>query len=160
MYLASLSISCWSSRANSLSLSCCWHCCSILFCSSSSPVSRLPNSPLKGHCHELDIFITVNKFFLHGFLCMHWLFSRPFTSFSLRLTIINVLLASLKLLTNFENSYGNPPQNSLLCDWSKFSSAHLLLAAGKINLSQKVSGMILQNHRRLPVSIFSFKIAA
>jgi hypothetical protein len=30
----------------------------------------------------------------------------------------------------------------------------------RINLSQAASGMILQNHRRLPVEIFSVKIAA
>jgi hypothetical protein len=29
----------------------------------------------------------------------------------------------------------------------------------RINLSQLASGMILQNHRQVPVSIFSFKIA-
>jgi hypothetical protein len=44
-----------------------------------------------------------------------------------------------------------------------FSSADLSLAAGKcakINLSQVASGLILQNHMHLPVSIFSVKIAA
>ncbi len=30
----------------------------------------------------------------------------------------------------------------------------------RINMSQAASGMILQNHRRLPVSILSVKIAA
>jgi hypothetical protein len=30
----------------------------------------------------------------------------------------------------------------------------------RINLSQAASGMIIQNHRRLPVSIFSVEIAA
>ncbi len=30
----------------------------------------------------------------------------------------------------------------------------------RLNLSQAASGMILPNHRRLPVSIFSVKIAA
>jgi hypothetical protein len=39
-----------------------------------------------------------------------------------------------------------------------FSSADLSLATGK--MSQAASGMILQNHRRLPVTIFSIKIAA
>jgi hypothetical protein len=43
-----------------------------------------------------------------------------------------------------------------------FSSADLSLAVGKnfarINLSQAASGMILQNHRWLPVSIFCVKI--
>jgi hypothetical protein len=38
-----------------------------------------------------------------------------------------------------------------------FSSADLSLAAGKM---QEASGMILQMHGRLPVSIFSVKIAA
>jgi hypothetical protein len=45
-----------------------------------------------------------------------------------------------------------------------FSSADLSLAAGKkcakSILSQAAFGMILQNRRRLPVSIFSVKIAA
>jgi hypothetical protein len=44
-----------------------------------------------------------------------------------------------------------------------FSSVDSVLAAGKmprINLSQAASGMILQNLRRLPVSIFNVKIAA
>jgi hypothetical protein len=53
--------------------------------------------------------------------------------------------------------------NSLLCDWSMFSSVHLSLDTGKIRknyLFQAASCMILQNHRRLPVSIFSVKIVA
>ncbi len=46
-----------------------------------------------------------------------------------------------------------------------FSSGDLSLDAGKmrkiyLNLAQAASGMILRNHRRLPVSIFSVKIAA
>jgi hypothetical protein len=36
-------------------------------------------------------------------------------------TIVDFLFASLKLLTNFENAYWNPPQNFLLCDRSMFS---------------------------------------
>ncbi len=56
-------------------------------------------------------------------------------------TVINFLFASLKLLTNFENAYWNPPQSSLLCDWSMFSSSHLSLAA-RINVSPAASGMI------------------
>ncbi len=42
------------------------------------------------------------------------------------------LFASLKLLPNFENAYGNPPQNFLLCDWSMFSSADLSLDVRKM----------------------------
>jgi hypothetical protein len=45
------------------------------------------------------------------------------------------------------------PFTSLLCDWSMFSRAHLSVAARKINLSQAASGMIFQQHKRLPVSI-------
>ncbi len=54
------------------------------------------------------------------------------TSLSLPYTITNFLFASLKLLTNFENAYWNPPRNSSLCDWSMFSSASLSFAAGKL----------------------------
>jgi hypothetical protein len=63
--------------------------------------------------------------------------SRSFNSFSLPYTNTYFCFASLKLLTNFEIAYCNPPQVSLLCDWSMFSD--LSLAAGKcerINLSQ------------------------
>jgi hypothetical protein len=67
--------------------------------------------------------------------------------------MVNFLFASLKLL---ENVYWNPPQNFLLCDWPMFSSAKY---AG-INLSQAASFMIIQNHGRLRISIFSVKIAA
>ena len=38
--------------------------------------------------------------------------------------------------------------------------AALQYLCARINLSQAASGMILQIHRRLPVSIFSVKIAA
>jgi hypothetical protein len=64
--------------------------------------------------------------------------------------ILTFYCAFLKLLTNFKKRLLNPSQNSLLCDWSMFYSADLSLAAG----------MNLQNRRRLPVSIFSVKIAA
>ncbi len=49
--------------------------------------------------------------------------------------------------------------NSLLCDWSMFSSAHLSLDTGKIRKNYLVSGGFLYdftNHRRL----FSVKIVA
>ncbi len=57
---------------------------------------------------------------------------KVFQKLSLPYTIIKFLFSSLKLLTNFENAYWNPPQNFFLCDWSMFSSADLLLAAGKM----------------------------
>jgi hypothetical protein len=106
-----------------------------------------------------DGYFWRSKHFNQYFLCIRWWFSRSFKSFSLPYPIINFVFASLKLLTNFENACWNPPQYSLLCDWSMFSSTDLSLAEVKCarnNLSQAASGMILQNHRRLPVS----KIAA
>ncbi len=60
--------------------------------------------------------------FYQYFLCKrHW-FSITFKSFSLPYTIIKFLVDSLKQLTNSENAYLNPPQNSLLSDCSMFSS--------------------------------------
>jgi hypothetical protein len=58
-------------------------------------------------------------------------FSRSFKSFSLPYAIISFLFSPLKS-HNFENAYRNPPQNSLLCDWSMFFSADLSLAAGEM----------------------------
>ncbi len=79
----------------------------------------------------MDIFLT-SKHFTKYFLCMRWWFSRSFKSCSLPYTVINFLSASLKLLNNFDNAYWNPPQNSLLCGWSLFSSSDLSLAARKM----------------------------
>ncbi len=79
-----------------------------------------------------------SKHFNKFFLCMRWWFSRSFNKFSLPEQFINFLFTSLKFLTNFKNAYWNPPQKSLLCDWSMFYIADLSLAAGKctrINLS-------------------------
>ncbi len=56
----------------------------------------------------------INQFFL----CMRKWFSMSFKSFPIPYTIINFLFASLRLRTNSENAHWNPPQNSLLCDWS------------------------------------------
>ncbi len=79
---------------------------------------------------------------------------KSFKCFSLCYTIINFLFASLKLLTNSENSYCNPPQNSLLCDVVDVSSIDPSLAAGKMcqNLLDPGSfGKILQDLIRHPV---------
>jgi hypothetical protein len=43
---------------------------------------------------------------------------------------------------------------------SFFVIGDLSLAAGRINLSPAAFGIVLQNHKRLLVSIFSVKIAA
>ncbi len=63
------------------------------------------------------------------------LFPRSFPSFLSCYININFLIASMKLLTNFENAYRNPPHNSLQCDWSKFTG--LLLAVVKMRQSYK-----------------------
>jgi hypothetical protein len=64
-------------------------------------------------------------------------FQKLFTS----LYNINFSIASLKKLpTDFENACQNPPHNSLLSDWSIFSSVDPSLAAGKIDKNQPVTG--------------------
>ncbi len=114
---------------------------------------------LYGQCHVLDISLR-SKNFNEYFLCMRWSFSRPFKSFSLPYTIINFLFASLKLLTNFENAYWNLLRIlfSLIGRCSLLPISHWL--QGKCTRINAASGTILQNHRRLPVSIFNVKIAA
>ncbi len=106
-----------------------------------SPCFPTVLSKLKEQCHEMVIF--VNQYFL----CMRCWLSMSFKSFSLPYTLINFLFASLKLLTYFENAYLNPPQNSLLCDWSMFSSADLSLAAEKMRLESTH----LNSHFTLPL---------
>ncbi len=96
----------------------------------------------------MDIFFEGLNILISTF-CV-W-FSRSFKCFSLPYTIINFFVS-------FWNCLLNPHQKSLLCDW--LISHWLQGKCTKIKLSQAASGMILQNHRRLPVSIFSAKIAA
>ncbi len=76
-----------------------------------------------------------------GFLNQQQMFSRSFKSFPPPYTIINFLFVSSKLLTHFE--YWNPPQNSLLCDWSMFPVPTSHWLQGKCAR--------LTCHRRLPV---------
>ncbi len=83
-------------------------------------------------------------FYVYTFLSVHSVYAlmvfELIQKIPLPYTIISLLFASLKLLTNFENSYWNPPQNSLLCDWSMLSSTDLslALAAGKMCKNQPV----------------------
>jgi hypothetical protein len=72
---------------------------------------------VKGQCHEIDIFVEGLNILSDYALMVFKVFQRLFTTH----TIINFSFASFKLLTNFEMAY--PPQNSLFCDWSMFSSA-------------------------------------
>ncbi len=79
----------------------------------------------------LNIFISTFCVCAHGFQSLSQAFQ-----FCIHLVTFYLLL----LLTNFENAYWNPPQNSLLCDCPMFSSAEISLAArrgrARINLSQ------------------------
>ncbi len=88
---------------------------------------------LLGSVTSLYIFWR-SKHFNQYLLWMRWWFSRSFKSFSLPFTTFNffILFSSLQLHINLENAYWNPPQDSLLCDWSLLSSAELSLTAGKM----------------------------
>jgi hypothetical protein len=88
---------------------------------------------IKGTVFRVEYFF-ISKYFDQYFLYALMVF-KIFQSFSLPYTIINFLFDSFKLLTHFKIAHWNPPQNSLLCDWSMLSSvesADLLLAAGKM----------------------------
>ncbi len=87
---------------------------------------------LQGQCHEIDIFWR-SKHFNQYILCMRWWFSRSFQK-------LFTNLYYLKLLSDVENAYWNPLQNSLLYDWSMFSIADLSLAAGKMCTNSLVTG--------------------
>jgi hypothetical protein len=85
---------------------------------------------------------------------------RPLKSFSEYNPTTAFFYVSLKLVTYFENAYLNPPQISLLCHWSMFSSFGPSLAAWKmrkIQWSQAAFSIILQEYSRLPVCIFRVK---
>jgi hypothetical protein len=113
----------------------------------------------------MDIFFK-SEHFNQYFLCMHRrmmvfkVFQKLITTLYTN-TIIYILTAFLKLLNDFENAYRNPPQNFLLCDCSLVPTSHWLQGkCARNNLSRAASGMILLNHKRLPVKIFSDKIVA
>ncbi len=125
-----------------------WQACrrSLTHRTPSRPRGRLRVKALKEHFHEIDICLRSKNFnqftfceFADGFQGLSKSFSLPYT-----ITIFYLLL------WNSWSAYWNPPHNSLLCDWSMFSSVDPTLAAGKMcenNLSQAASGMILRNHR-------------
>ncbi len=84
---------------------------------------------------------------------------------------IQILIASVKLksLPNFKGLVRMPPHNfctSLpLCHWLSFSSIHPSCDAGKIRVNSPTcprrlpdSGLIFQDHMRVPVSIFMVEI--
>jgi hypothetical protein len=78
---------------------------------------------------------------------MRWWFSRPLNSF---------YLLFLKLLTKFEKAFWNPPQRSLHCDWSMFSSLDPSLDVVKMRqniISHVPFSTILHYYRRLPMHI-------
>jgi hypothetical protein len=67
-----------------------------------------------------------------------------FKTFSLPYTIINFLFASLKFLTNFENAYWNPPQNSFsLNRWMQGKCARIILSQAASGLIYRMTGSFL-----------------
>ncbi len=131
------------------------------FCKNKKQRIGLCNSFLKGQCHEI-LFLKVSTFLSVLFcVCTDGFqgLSKAF-HFPIQLLTFYLLLWNYLLIFNFENAYRNPPQNSLLCDCLVPTSHWLIWKCARINLSQTASGMSLQNHWRLPVSIFSVKIDA
>ncbi len=116
----------------------------------------------KGQCHEMDIFWR-SKHFNQYFLRMRWWFPRSFKTFHYPIQLLNFSLCLwnhwliLKMLT------GTLPRIPffVIVRCPLVLTSHWLQGkCARINLSQAVSGVILQNHRRLCVSISSFKIRA
>jgi hypothetical protein len=123
----------------------------------SNSVAACTRLLLKGQCREMDIFKGPNQ----HFLCLRWRFSRSFKSFSLPYTSINFFVASLKLILKMFTETLLRIIFFVVCQCSIVPASRWLPGkCARINLSQAASGMIFQNHRRLPVSIFSVKIAA
>jgi hypothetical protein len=99
-----------------------------------------------------SLFVGLN-ILISTVLSLYTLMVFKVNSFSLSYTIINFFFASYLLKTLLRIPF--------FVIGSMFSGADLSLLQGKCarnNLSLAVSGIILQNHRRLPVSIFSVKI--
>ncbi len=116
---------------------------------------------LKGTVSQEEHFFWRSEHFNQNFLCMRWLFLRCFRRFSLPYTMINFICASLRLLTNYETETLLRIFFSLIGRCSLVPTSHWLQEkCTRIHLSLAAFGMILHNHRRLPVSIFSVKIGA
>jgi hypothetical protein len=118
------------------------------------PCHRIFYISLKGQCHEMD------KHFIQYFLCMPWWFSKSFhfpkQLFTFYLLLWNYLLI-FKMLT--ETVLRIP--FSVIGRCSLGPTSHWLQGkCARIILFPAAFGIILQNHRGLPVSIFSFKITA
>jgi hypothetical protein len=119
---------------------------------------------LKGQCHEMDIFLRSKLNFVistfcvcaHGFQGLSKAFHYPIQLLTFYLRLWNYLLL-LKMLT--ETLLRIP--FSVIGRWPLMPTSHWLQGKwARINWSQAASGIILKNHRRLPVSIFSVKITA
>jgi hypothetical protein len=117
---------------------------------------------LKGQCHEKEIFLKVENILIitfcvcaDGFQGLSKAFPYP---------IINFLFASLKLLILKMLTLTDTLLKihfSVIGRCSLVSTSHWLQGkCAKISLSLAASSMILQNQRRLPVSIFNLNIAA
>jgi hypothetical protein len=83
---------------------------------------------LKGQCPEMDIFFEGLNIVTSTFCVCADDFQGLSKAFHYPIQLGNFLVTFLKLLNNFYNAFSNLSQNSLLCDWSMFSTADILLA--------------------------------
>jgi hypothetical protein len=102
--------------------------------------------------------VPLRSFFNQDFLCMRLRYARSFKSFSLPYTIINFLFASWNFLLILKTLGQILPRipYSVIGRCFLVPTSHLMHGkCARIKLSQAASGMTLQNHRWLPVRIFS-----
>ncbi len=91
-----------------------------------------PSVFLKGQYHEMYIFVEGLNILIGTFCVCADGFQGLSKAFHYPVQLLAFYLILWNYLQIFENAYWNPPQNSLLCDWSIFSSADLSLAAEKM----------------------------
>ncbi len=95
--------------------------------------------PLKGQCHEIDMIFKGLNILISTFCVCAAGFQGLSKFFLLPYTIVHFLVAFLKLLTNFENAYWNPPQNSfsVIGQCSLVPTSHWMQGkCARTNLSQ------------------------
>ena len=116
---------------------------------------------IKGQCHEIIFFEGLNILFFtfcvcaDGFQGLSNYFHYPIQLLTLQLLLWNCLLI-LKVPTETLLKIPFP----VIGRCPLVPTSHWLQGkCARINFSHAASGMILQNHRRLPVYIYIYKIA-
>jgi hypothetical protein len=121
----------------------------VITCASSTalikcrPWRNQSQGSFKGQWHEMNSFFEGLNILISTFCVCADGFQGLSKAFHYLTQILTFCCAVLNLLTNFGNDYRNPPQNSLLCDWSMFYSTDLSKwlqgKCARINLSQPAS---------------------